>query len=339
MPLQQLEVAACRIQLAESLAITDCATAFTDLLGSWRLGVYRAVFPSTAHLTAPTLCTAPHTAPHTAPYRAIPRANPDARVPEKCRARGHFSPPGQWRSAGHFHAHSHRHRPTPPGTCRTPNPPTRIHPPLLTPIPATSASHRQRFSAHARGPATPAAFAAARLPPAGHPAPHHCPAVMAHTTSLLHASTSHRPPHSTRPRKVPSILARFLTSNPPHYPPTHSTRALLPPATVEYIFNNLLNINTRGPCAVPTHAPRSAAQVTLCCRQPNANASVDDDNEVFLGSSGDEGAPSCKPFRAATWSACRRDTREDDEEPIVFPTYYDYPNRASYPLSSKLSSD
>ncbi|KAJ7222014.1 hypothetical protein C8J57DRAFT_1536400 [Mycena rebaudengoi] len=36
---------------------------------------YRAVFPSTAHLTVPTSCTAPHTAPHAASYRAIPRAN------------------------------------------------------------------------------------------------------------------------------------------------------------------------------------------------------------------------------------------------------------------------
>jgi hypothetical protein len=31
----QLHVAACRIQLAESLATTNCATVFTDLLDSW----------------------------------------------------------------------------------------------------------------------------------------------------------------------------------------------------------------------------------------------------------------------------------------------------------------
>ncbi|KAJ7234948.1 hypothetical protein C8J57DRAFT_1531224 [Mycena rebaudengoi] len=66
--------------------------------------------------------------------------------------------------------------------------------------------------------------------------------------------TSHRLPHSTRPRQMPTILACFLTSNPPNHPPTHSTRALLPLAMVEYIRIYSAEYAHRGPHTVPTRA-------------------------------------------------------------------------------------
>jgi hypothetical protein len=69
---------------------------------------------------------------------------------------------------------------------------------------------------------------------------------------------------------------------------------------------------------------------------PNANASVEDDAEVFTGSSRDEGAPSLKPLPAPTWSARRRrDTREDDDERTDFPTR----PRSSFPHDDSADDD
>ncbi|KAJ7258126.1 hypothetical protein C8J57DRAFT_1516013 [Mycena rebaudengoi] len=55
---------------------------------------------------------------------------------------------------------------------------------------------------------------------------------------------------------------------------------------------------------------------------PNANTSVEDDAEVFLGSSGDEGAPSLKPLPAATCSFPHDDSTNDvtlDAQPSTLP--------------------
>ncbi|KAJ7279927.1 hypothetical protein C8J57DRAFT_1501388 [Mycena rebaudengoi] len=135
----------------------------------------------------------------------------------------HTNPEARWRSAGHFPARAHRHirhPPTPPGTCRTPNPPTHIHPPLLTPWLGHSYSRKRTLPAkstlHSQHQYLPPLRPTVNAPPPTRTARPHPPL---HSTTSLRTLT--RPSHQHTSHSLGPSAAVLL-----YHPPTSSpTRA------------------------------------------------------------------------------------------------------------------